>query len=223
MKALSIRQPWASMIVLGLKPVENRSWKSNFRGRMLIHAGKKFDQEGANWVIETFPDLQEHVLAAKNLCGGFIGAVTMADCVEHFDSPWFFGPRGFVFEDPESFDLQPFKGRLGFFDAPPDPEKQFTTDQAAEHALKWCKNHPGWQRICDIEDPDTLYEQWGDLSPRIRRAWETEYRSDAKDAWQEFGTAKCKVPTGFVSGAGFFYDNLLDVPAFHNSMMVFKI
>ncbi|MFO8231819.1 MAG: ASCH domain-containing protein, partial [Longimonas sp.] len=64
MKTLSIRQPWASMIVLGLKPVENRSWKSNFRGRIKIHAGKKFDQEGATWIIETFPDLQEHVLAA---------------------------------------------------------------------------------------------------------------------------------------------------------------
>jgi hypothetical protein len=36
------------------------------------------------------------------------------------------------------------------------------------------------------------------------------------------GTAKSKVPTGFISGAGFFYDNALDVPAFHNLMMVFK-
>jgi hypothetical protein len=222
MKALSIRQPWASMIVLGFKPVENRSWKSNFRGRMKIHAGKKFDHQGAAWIIETFPDLQEQVLAAKKLCGGIVGAVTMTDCVEHFDSPWFFGPRGFVFEDPEQTVFQPFKGRLNFFDAPPDPEKPFTTDQAAEQAVKWCKAHPGWQRICDIEDTDSLYEQWEDLPYRARKFWENECRSDPKGSWQRFETAKSKVPTGFISGAGFFYDNALDVPACHNMMMVFK-
>lgn len=188
----------------------------------MIHAGKKFDHEGAAWIIETFPDLQKQVLAAKELCGGIIGTVKMTDCVEHFDSPWFFGPRGFVFEDPKQTVFQPFKGQLGFFDAPPDPDKAFTTDQASEHAVRWCSAHPGWQRICDLEDSDSFYEKWEDLPSRTRRAWETEYRSDAKDAWQEFGTAKCKVPTGFISGAGFFYKKAIDVPAFHNMMMVFK-
>ena len=41
MKALSLWQPWASAITLGLKRIETRSWRTNYRGRLLIHAAKK--------------------------------------------------------------------------------------------------------------------------------------------------------------------------------------
>lgn len=40
MKALSIRQPWAWLIVHGGKDIENRSWHTKFRGRFLVHAAK---------------------------------------------------------------------------------------------------------------------------------------------------------------------------------------
>jgi tetratricopeptide (TPR) repeat protein len=46
MKALSIRQPWAWLIVHGVKDVENRTWRTNFRGRFLVHAGMRFDEDG---------------------------------------------------------------------------------------------------------------------------------------------------------------------------------
>lgn len=46
MKALSIRQPWAWLIVAGYKDIENRSWPTNFRGRVYIHASRKFDEVG---------------------------------------------------------------------------------------------------------------------------------------------------------------------------------
>ena len=39
-KALTIKQPYASLIVEGIKDIENRTWKTNYRGRILIHAGK---------------------------------------------------------------------------------------------------------------------------------------------------------------------------------------
>lgn len=42
MKALSIKQPWASLIALGIKDIENRTWKTNFRGRIYIHASAKW-------------------------------------------------------------------------------------------------------------------------------------------------------------------------------------
>lgn len=38
MKALSIRQPWAWLIVNGHKDIENRSWPTRFRGKFLVHA-----------------------------------------------------------------------------------------------------------------------------------------------------------------------------------------
>ena len=40
MKALSIRQPWAWMILYAGKDIENREWPTRFRGRVLIHASK---------------------------------------------------------------------------------------------------------------------------------------------------------------------------------------
>ena len=45
MKALSIQQPWAWMILYGTKRVENRTWATSFRGPFLIHAGLKADRE----------------------------------------------------------------------------------------------------------------------------------------------------------------------------------
>src|SRR5690348_75180 len=40
MKALTICQPYAEMIALGEKPIENRTWPTAYRGPLLIHAGK---------------------------------------------------------------------------------------------------------------------------------------------------------------------------------------
>ena len=40
---LSVRQPWAWLIMQGFKPIENRTWRTNYRGKLYIHAGKLFD------------------------------------------------------------------------------------------------------------------------------------------------------------------------------------
>ena len=45
MKALSLRQPWANLIVQGQKDIEIRTWKTKFRGQFLIHASKGVDKE----------------------------------------------------------------------------------------------------------------------------------------------------------------------------------
>lgn len=44
MKALSIRQPWASLIAKGYKAIELRTWKRSYRGPLAIHASKKPDR-----------------------------------------------------------------------------------------------------------------------------------------------------------------------------------
>ena len=51
---LSVRQPWAWLLVNGYKDIENRNWATEFRGRCFIHAGKNFDQEGYDWVRRNF-------------------------------------------------------------------------------------------------------------------------------------------------------------------------
>ena len=60
MKALSVKQPWASLIAGGHKTIEWRSWRTNYRGPLLICAGKipddiyfEFDpvEAGQNWPL----------------------------------------------------------------------------------------------------------------------------------------------------------------------------
>lgn len=121
--ALSIRQPWAYLIVAGIKPVENRIWKTEIRGRVLIHAAKATHtserdfREAMEWIASnpriplTFSEPERDQL----LYGGIIGEVEIVDCVEHHESPWFTGPFGFVLKAPKVLPFTPCKGRLGFF------------------------------------------------------------------------------------------------------------
>lgn len=45
MRALSLWQPWASAIALGIKTVETRAWSTKYRGPLLIHATQRFPRE----------------------------------------------------------------------------------------------------------------------------------------------------------------------------------
>ena len=119
MYALSVQQPWASLIISGIKPVENRTWKPSYRGPLLIHAGKKWDKTGAEFIIETYPELEKQINKSKNITGALLGQVTMTDCVTKHPSKWFFGPYGFVFIKPREFNKPiPYKGALGIFYVP---------------------------------------------------------------------------------------------------------
>lgn len=114
MKALSIRQPWAWLVVNGYKPIENRPRPLKYRGRILVHAGKKFDLEGYRFVRANFPDIQMPRLEEFQL-GGFVGSVEITDCVAQSESRWFFGPYGYVLENAETMPFAPYKGQLGLF------------------------------------------------------------------------------------------------------------
>lgn len=117
MKALSVKQPWAWAIFHG-KDVENRSWATNYRGSLLIHASKTFDWEGLDWLYKNSQKLGLIIPAASRLeKGAILGSVAMVECVEHSTSPWFFGPYGFVFTMPKLFDEPiPYKGQRLIFE-----------------------------------------------------------------------------------------------------------
>lgn len=106
MKTLSIKQPWASLIAHGIKDVENRTWKTNYRGRIYIHASGKpsFDslpmgltQAHINEVLKynhrkydpLFHD-KGLVLASKErwIYSAIIGEVDIIDCVLDHSSLW---------------------------------------------------------------------------------------------------------------------------------------
>lgn len=50
--------------------------------------------------------------------GGIVGSVELVDCLDHSDSPWYMGEKGFLLRDPRPLPFVPMKGRLGFFDVP---------------------------------------------------------------------------------------------------------
>jgi len=111
--ALSIRQPWAWLIISGYKDIENRTWKTNFRGTVYVHAPLKFDTAGYEHINRRF----NIDMPARNkfLQGGLVGTVDVVDCITEHNSPWFEGSYGFVLEKPRPIAFIPLKGRLGFF------------------------------------------------------------------------------------------------------------
>lgn len=114
MKALSIRQPWAWLIVWGYKDIENRSWSTEFRGLFLVHAGKKFDALGYKWVVSKMRMAMPPPVEFER--GGIVGMAEITDCVTGHNSAWFSGPYGFVLKNAKSSPFVPMPGKLGFFD-----------------------------------------------------------------------------------------------------------
>jgi ASCH domain len=135
MIALSIRQPWAWLIVNGYKDVENRTWSTPYRGEFLVHAGMtctvaQYD-EAMLFVEHIAPALVAKVPALEDLPrGGIVGKAVLIECVAkkasvYFKnglSPWFVGSDedgvGFVLRNGMPLPFRPWKGRLQFFNVP---------------------------------------------------------------------------------------------------------
>lgn len=124
MKALSIRQPWAWLIVNGYKDVENRTWSTTVRGTVLIHASKgmtdaEYEEALAfirsKYSIRHLADIvpRPHELER----GGIVGCAYIQDSVTQYPSPWFTGPHGFPLRHANRIPFIPLKGALGFFEA----------------------------------------------------------------------------------------------------------
>lgn len=120
MKALSIRQPWANMLIRGTKDIEIRHWKTPYRGILLIHASKKVDTTASAVFNEhTYPrgciigkaeltDIKKYVLYNEFAC----------DHHRHLNQPHWFedGLYGWVFTNQKEFSQRIHaRGRLGLF------------------------------------------------------------------------------------------------------------
>lgn len=117
---LTVRQPWAWAIIFGGKDIENRTWHTNVRGRVLIHAAKGMtlgEYNDACWfALERCNVNMPH--KDKLTRGAIIGSVEIYDCVTSSQSPWFIGPVGFALRGPTPLPVTPCKGQLGFWTPP---------------------------------------------------------------------------------------------------------
>jgi hypothetical protein len=117
MKVLSLKQPFAELVVSGRKTIELRKWNTKFRGEFLIHASKSADRiamkkfgfvslpcgciVGKAKLVEVkrYKDIEEHALdRGKHLADNF----------------W--GDYGFVLEGAQRVKEIPCKGKLNFWD-----------------------------------------------------------------------------------------------------------
>jgi len=124
MKCLSIRQPWAWLVCVGAKTVENRTWNATHRGCIAIHAGgfaKAVDQ-----LLKQ--DVDQSVKREFFTFGAIIGVAELYDS-EPFegsfrDDPWAEGPYCLWFRNPHLF-LHPIphKGRVNLCELPNDVTK----------------------------------------------------------------------------------------------------
>lgn len=138
MKALTIIQPWATLIASGHKMNETRSWKTNYRGEVLIHAGKN-PKDYTSGVYIDDPDgpyFHEAGITPNNFeelpRGSIIGKATLVNCIhinkelrdhlkrsnpaEYAFGDYRIGRYAWVFENPVLFEKPiPVRGRQGLW------------------------------------------------------------------------------------------------------------
>jgi uncharacterized protein (UPF0264 family) len=130
--ALSLKQPWATLLVHGRKTIEVRRWATPRRGRVLIHASRTPDERPAAWAR-----LPVELRDFARLGGGIVGEATLTDCVtyrdratfaadrdQHLNDPaWFRKPPvyGFRFANARPLPFHRYSGRLYFFEVAPSP------------------------------------------------------------------------------------------------------
>lgn len=117
MKTLSLKQPFAELILQGKKKIELRKWGTKFRGEFLIHASKNPDINAMKeFGFENLP------------CGFIVGKANLFDVKRYLNedehqkdkllhlanSSW--GNYGFILKSPERIKQIPVNGKLGFWD-----------------------------------------------------------------------------------------------------------
>jgi hypothetical protein len=141
MYALSVRQPWPCAMEFFGKDIENRSRKTNIRGRILVHASRHKPTEDdkddlkvmmmravragtlTTAMLERFCGGRPSAvaLAIHMETGGFVGSVEIVDCVQIHSSPWKLdGTWGYVLRDyrPLMKGFMPAIGQRGFWQVP---------------------------------------------------------------------------------------------------------
>lgn len=125
-KALSIRQPWAWLILYGGKAIENRRWSTHYRGEFLIHAAQGMTRAEYEGAVQFAREVDPRIVVpppSEIRRGGIVGRARLVDvlppCAEFpCAHPWHMpGQFGFVLADVAPVPFRPLRGMLGFFAA----------------------------------------------------------------------------------------------------------
>ena len=127
MKVISIKEPFASLIMLGIKNIETRSWKTNYRGEIYIHASltnSKIDEERKEKLLKLLPDNFEfnkgYIICKANLVDciymddKYIEKIKK-DKINYLCGRYEVGRYAWILENVEVIDKVPAKGKLGIW------------------------------------------------------------------------------------------------------------
>jgi ASCH domain len=121
MKCLSLKQPYAELLVSGKKTIEVRKWNTKFRGQFLVHASKNINEDACKRL---------KIDQAKLVTGAIVGEANLYNVIsywtknsflkdknKHFASSNYDKPKyGFLVNQAKRFDIPiPIRGKLGFF------------------------------------------------------------------------------------------------------------
>lgn len=125
-KAISVQQPFALLEVLGIKDVENRTWKTDYRGRVYIHAcAWKKDlsiyqlTEEQKSIVSKYPIVKSLLDEKELIYSAIIGHVDIVDIVEDSSSVWALKDHyHWILANPVMFEstIVNVKGKLNFWD-----------------------------------------------------------------------------------------------------------
>lgn len=128
MKVITLIQPWATLVALGEKQIETRSWNTNIRGEIAIHAGKKVDKSVFNQPFYS-NIFRKHSITPENIITSSIIAVCkivdvkrtedLTDVISNQERAFGnYNPNrfGWILEDIKPIEpIQGIKGMLGFW------------------------------------------------------------------------------------------------------------
>jgi hypothetical protein len=119
MKTLSVIMPWPLLIMSYGKDIENRSWKTDYRGRILIHASK-YPDDNLFQIMSRYrvTPTEDEIRRLLKTCGCIIGSVELVDCVKNSKSRWAEpGMWHWVLRDPIPLENPiPVRGSLGLWE-----------------------------------------------------------------------------------------------------------
>lgn len=167
--ALSVKQPWAALLIAGRKTIEVRRWPTVRRGRVLLHAAKTPDERAEGWnLVRSLPsDLR----CLADLRGGIMGSLTLLECrtyrspesfqadqALHHNSPDWFRPPvmfGFRFADPMPLAFQPYPGQVRFFTVERASERSESL-VASSHVVDLSPSQSGPRLLVSVRSPDEV-------------------------------------------------------------------
>jgi len=115
-RCLTIYPHWAWAIIHGEKRIENRTWRTNYRGRLWIHSGRRRQPEASD--LDLLPDLPDHETLQESAIIGHVSLVEIVPLHEVDGRPFATGPWCWVLEKPTPVEPFPCSGKVSLWRPP---------------------------------------------------------------------------------------------------------